>query len=313
VEEAQFIECVAERDIDLLLLEELHVSAAFRSWLLGQTFAQDVCCTRFLGAWHSVSHPTLGESDLLLLFEDSQDTKTALLIENKIDALPQVEQAARYRLRGEVGRKDGSWAKFCTCITAPQAYLAGTSDAGAYEARVSYESLRDWFRQSGASDERSAYKARIVQEAIEQNRRGYRPTPHAAVTQFWLDYWQLASAEFPQLRMKRPAQIPAGSDWPEFRPPAVGSGRRIVHKLAIGAVDLEIASAGDMTEEIAARNREVLDGRLEVVRTGKSASIRAIVPNVDRFGELSLQVEAVRAGLSAACRLLDLSVRVVSG
>src|SRR6478672_5986605 len=60
MQDVQFIECVAERDIDLLLLEELHVSAAFRVWLVGQAFGQDVCCTRFLAAWHSVSHPTLG-------------------------------------------------------------------------------------------------------------------------------------------------------------------------------------------------------------------------------------------------------------
>jgi len=44
VQELQFIECVAERDIDLLLLEEYHVSASFRSWLIGQAFEPDFCC-----------------------------------------------------------------------------------------------------------------------------------------------------------------------------------------------------------------------------------------------------------------------------
>jgi hypothetical protein len=250
---------------------------------------------------------------LLLLFENAQQTKTALLIENKIEAQPQPEQAARYRARGKVGVEDGTWTQFRTCIIGPHAYLAGTSDADAYESRVSYESIRDWFQQAAANDERHAYKARIVQEAIEQNRRGYRPTPHAAVTEFWSAYWHLACAEFPQLQMKRPGKIPAGSDWPEFRPPELGPGRRIVHKLAMGAVDLEIASAGERTEQIAASNKEQLDGALEVVRTGKSASVRATVPKVDRFGDFALQLEAVRAGLSAACRLFELSSRVVAG
>lgn len=313
MQDVQFIECVAERDIDLLLLEELHVSAAFRSWLVGQAFGQDACCTRFLGAWHSVSHPTLGESDLLLLFADTQGNKTALLVENKIDAPPQLEQAARYRLRGKVGLEHGSWTKFRTCMIAPQAYLGGTGDAVAYDIRLSYELIRDWFQQDAANDERSAYKARIVQEAIEQNRRGYRPTPHAAVTQFWSDYWHLACAEFPQLQMKQPGKIPAESDWPQFRNPELGPGRRIVHKLADGLVDLEIGSAGGIVEQIAARNGEVLKGELEVVRTGKSASVRLRVPKVDRFGDLSSQLAAVRAGLSAASRLLALSSRIEAG
>jgi hypothetical protein len=310
VEHLPFIECVAERDIDLLLLEELHVSAAFRSWVVGQTFGPDVCCARFLGAWHSVTHPSLGESDLLLLFEDGGGTRTALLIENKITAPPQPDQAQRYRSRGEVGSRDGSWAKFRTCIVAPNAYLAGTSEADQYEVRLSYESLQEWFLQGAASDGRSAYKARLVREAIEQNRRGYRGTPHEAVTQFWSDYWQLACAEFPQLRMNRPGPIAEGSDWPEFRSPELGSGRRLVHKLAAGAVDLEIASAGERSQEIAALNGEILEAGMEVVRTGKSTSVRVLVPKVDRLGDLSGQAEAVRAGLAAACRLLELSARV---
>ena len=55
MQELQFIECVAERDIDLLLLEEYHVSASFRSWLIGQAFEPDFCCGQFLGARHSVN------------------------------------------------------------------------------------------------------------------------------------------------------------------------------------------------------------------------------------------------------------------
>lgn len=313
MQDVRFIECVAERDVDLLFLEELHVSASFRSWLLAEVFGPDVGCGNFLGAWHSVSHVTLGESDLVILFEDGQAHRTALLIENKIDAPPQPEQAARYRLRGHAGINDGKWRTFRTCIMAPQRYLAGTANTPEYDARLSYESIRGWFRQADPVDHRSAYKARMLDEAIEQNRRGYSPTPHAGVTQFWLDYWHLVTAEFPQLQMKEPGQIPAGSDWPEFRNSELGPRRIIVHKLASGVVDLQIASAGDSVEEIAVRNQEVLQGAFEVVRAGKSAAVRATVPKVDRFGDLPSQLEAVRAGLSAASRLLSVSARVNAG
>ena len=310
MQEMQFIECVAERDIDLLFLEELHVSASFRSWLIGQAFELDVCYGQFLGAWHSVNHPTLGESDLVVLFADSAANLIALLIENKIDAIAQPEQGTRYRLRGRVGVDDGSWKSFRTLMTAPQAYLTGTTDAAEYDARLSYEQIRDWFRQSDAADHRSAFRARMLEEAIDQNRRGYRSTPHAAVTKFWSDYWQLACAEFPELRMNKPGMITAGSDWPDFRNKELGRGRIIVHKLARGAVDLQIASAGDAVEEITSRYRTLLTDGLDVVRAGQSASFRLQVPVVDRFAEFSSQVEAVRAGLSAASRLLKLSAHI---
>lgn len=313
MQHVRFIECVAERDIDLLLLEELHVSAFFRSWFLAQVFGPDVGCGQFLGAWHSVSHVTLGESDLVIVFEDAQANTTALLIENKIDAPPQPEQAVRYRLRGNVGVNECKWRAFRTCIIAPQKYLAGTANVAEYDARLSYESIRGWFSQSEPIDHRSAYKARMLDEAIEQNRRGYSPTPHAGVTQFWLDYWNLVNEEFPQLCMKKPGQVPAGSDWPEFRNPELGPRRIIVHKLASGVVDLQIASAGDDAEEIEVRNQEVLQGAFKVVRAGKSAAVRATVPKVDRFGDMPSQLEAVRAGLSAASRLLSVSARVDAG
>lgn len=307
---AQFIEAVAERDIDLLLIEEMSVSVPFRSWLLDQMFEQNVHCGQFSGAWHSLVHPVLGESDIVGLFEDAHGTKTALLIENKIDAVAQPKQAERYRLRGLAGIQDNLWHGFRTCIVAPQAYLDTVADAERYDVRLSYESIRDWFQNFDRNDDRSAYRSQMVQEAIEQNRRGYSPNPHSGVTQFWMDYWELANAEFSALHMRKPSKIPANSDWPTFRPTKLGKGRRILHKLAMGVVDLEIDGAGDAVERILAENRNLLGDELKVMRTGKSASIRLEVPNVDRFAEVFSQVEATRMGLAAASRLLRLSAEL---
>src|SRR6266446_6305035 len=97
-----FIEAVAERDIDLLLLEEFHVSDEFRSWFVNQVLPDSLTNTSFEGAWHSVTQPRLGESDLLVIVAGSTGGRMALLIENKIDAPPQPEQGARYRERGQV-------------------------------------------------------------------------------------------------------------------------------------------------------------------------------------------------------------------
>ena len=92
-----FIEYVAERDIDLLLLEELHSSASFRSWMIAHVLGPGFGAVAFVGAWHSLTDPGLGESDLVLLSKTPTGETIAILIENKIDAPPQPDQALRYR------------------------------------------------------------------------------------------------------------------------------------------------------------------------------------------------------------------------
>lgn len=84
-----------ERDIDLLLAEEFAVNAefatAFRSLTGFQNRNAEVC-----DCWVSRSDVD-GESDLIVVFEDPQRSRFALLIEDKIDAPLQSDQASRYR------------------------------------------------------------------------------------------------------------------------------------------------------------------------------------------------------------------------
>ncbi len=57
----------------------------------------------------------------------------------------------------------------------------------------------------------------------------------------------------------------------------------------------------------AERYGSLLDADMTVEQTGKTAVVRIEVPPVDRLGSFDAQVEAVRAGLQAAKRLLDRS------
>jgi len=203
---------VAERDIELLLLEELKVNPEFAGWLFELAYKASGSTPDCIGAWHSVSHPQLGESDLIVIYENN----SATLIENKIDAPAQPEQADRYRLRGYDGYKDGFWRDFVTCILAPMRYLEGKKEADNYDLKISYETVRGWFKTNEVR--RFGYRANVFDQAIEQNRRGYSPVVDADVTKFWELYWELVSSEFPSLETSRPQLKPARADWPEFRP-----------------------------------------------------------------------------------------------
>ncbi len=105
MKELNKIEAVSERDIDLLLLEEFNVSADFPRWFYQLCNPQAKNSTFCVGAWHSVTEPDLGESDLIAMYSDSH----AILIENKIDAVAQPNQAKRYHLRGERGIEKDLW------------------------------------------------------------------------------------------------------------------------------------------------------------------------------------------------------------
>lgn len=289
---------VAERDIDLLLLEEINVNSEFSSWLFRMAMPQCLDMPACIGAWHSVTHPQLGESDIVVKYANGH----AILIENKIDAPAQPDQASRYGKRGAEGCDKGLWQSFVTCIVAPVRYLTTNAEAQSYGVLISYEQLQDWF--SNEKTQRAEYRAYILSEAIEQNRRGYSPVADEVVTKFWLSYWDIANIEFPDLEMKRPGIKPANSDWPDFRPNQLEKNINLVHKMAQGYVDLQIRGASEKIEQI----RTMMGGRnLDIVTTGQSAAIRIVVAPVNRFGSFDEQRQEIMHALDTAARLLQIA------
>ena len=87
----------------MLLIEELHVDSSFRSWFYGLVWGTGNRDLPVLGAWHSLTHPEHGESNIVILAEPAEGHKLAILVETKIDAITQPNQAGRYRIRGDAG------------------------------------------------------------------------------------------------------------------------------------------------------------------------------------------------------------------
>ena len=70
----------AERDIDLLLIKEPNVDSSFLSWFYGLVWRTSDQDLTFLAAWHSLTHPEYGESDIVVLVERAEGRKPAILI-----------------------------------------------------------------------------------------------------------------------------------------------------------------------------------------------------------------------------------------
>lgn len=301
------LESVSERDIDLLLLEELEVSESFQQWFLKALNQKCLEVCHVIGVWHSITHPQLGESDLIIKTSSTEDMSIAILVENKIDAAPQPEQANRYRQRGEDGKANGCWDDFCTAIVAPARYLEVKQNSDGYDSFVSYEKIQEWFGIQ-PDDPRSNFRARLLELAIDQQRRGYVPKADPVVTAFWTGYWEIATNEFPELQFPKPGPKPSESYWPEFRLiPNIPRDRIIIHKCNKGAVDLQINGAATSISQLRKFNGHLLDGDTTIEPTGKSVSFRQSVPKVDIRGIASEQISEIRTALRAVMRLSILS------
>ena len=231
----RYLVSVEERDVDLLLMEEFHVTEEFTAWFCAQLGLRNATP---IAAWHSVSDAE-GETDLLLqVIVDGR--KIGVMIENKIGAPEQDRQADRYHLRGRRYCEEGKFHNYVTVICAPERYLTGLPDKSPYHHRVSYESIIEWF--ASCEGPRAAWRCKVMQEAVGtgatrlydggfRNRDRFSPglleippdqTPthlHAASekqgTQLQLDH-----PEGPRLPQRRHAssQDRAANDGARFRP-----------------------------------------------------------------------------------------------
>jgi len=276
----QCLQSVSERDIDLLVVEELESSEQFRAWLATRVYGT-VIYKGPIGAWHSVNDPKLGESDLIFLFTDETDGEAAILIENKIDAPPQPEQGQRYQQRGRKGEDEGLWNEFRTCVIAPKKYLESATHTEQYDAEISYQEILAFFASRRSIAPRFAHKAKVIQEGIEQNRRGYQPKTHPGLSRFVQAYYDFCTEQFPELGMEPPRARPAQSTWINFNPKGLPNNSYITHQTTAGLVKLFFRAAAAQFEELSASYLPRLGSNMEIGATGKSVAITVAVPVID--------------------------------
>jgi hypothetical protein len=305
--EREVVSSLGEADIDLLLVEELHVSTEFASWFVDRVTGHELTSGEFIGAWRSVS-TGLGESDVLLIFQNSPAASTvALLVENKIRAEFQDRQPERYYERGEEGKEAGWWDEFHTVLIAPQQYLDGAGLAQ-FDHRLSYEVIRDWF-DARSGDPRQAFKARILGRALDPRVHIWQRIPDEETTEFFQGYEKICNNQFPALGLKPKPERSTRDHWVYFRR-ASGLPDKvyIIHKCDRGFVDLTFSSLSQA--ELQARLGGNLDPDMAVVQTGKSGSVRLVVASLKHQGPFHGQAGEVLAGLEAAERLRAFAERL---
>lgn len=299
----KFVASVAERDLDFVLVEELSVNDEFCDWFTSRLYQKPVFASS-LGAWHSVTDASLGETDVLYMFKSDDDGRIAILIENKIDAGVQPKQAERYQQRGEKGEQAKDWDDFMTCLVAPSQYLNGETQSSGYDSQISYEELMSFFVSRRRRDSRYLFKARLIREAIDKHRRGYQAEISPEMTEFVKNYCAYALQISPSCGVQEAKPRPAGSTWVLFRPAGLPSEVSLYHQLTRGLAKLLIAGAADRVDALRLRFEPFLAEGVEFGTAGKSLSLSISVPKIDPLTHSLKQEEAhVREGIAAIDRL----------
>ena len=260
------IEKVLERDMDLLIINNF-INNKLLKLLLDKL---DLKGYKTIDIEHSYVDANLGESDITVIIE-KDNYKIGLLIEDKINAPAMDLQPERYIKRGEQGLNN-KYNEFRTIIVAPEQYLNTNENIKKYQYQISYEEILD-----NLSDD--LYAKTLITKALEEKEQRYIIIENKNVTKFWKDYYDFVKLNYPTIKVHE-INGPRGTNakWPEFQ--TNYKQVKIIHKSDKGYMDLTFDK---MENHIDIFNKYInnINQDLNIVKTGKSLSIRLDVPTID--------------------------------
>jgi hypothetical protein len=287
-----------ERDIDLLVCSELHANGELTR-LLASRIAPNGA--KFVGAY--VSHAEAdGESDMVVVFA-AENAHVIALIENKIAAAFQPEQAERYAERALRWATVVGVSRVVTVLLAPEAYMH-RSGSNVFDERISYEAASDALRAE--RDPRSVFLADALEAGVKSYQQGYVMKPDDSVSDMWMACWRTSLAIAPALRFQQPGLKPGRSTWFYFRDAdgfLVEDRKRAVvaYKAERGHADLQFAGTSSIS--LSRRVEGLLDHTIRVFPAEKSASIRITVRPINFHGSAEEQEALIIEGFNACERL----------
>jgi len=290
------ISAIIERDIDMLIIEELASSPQFLAWFVGHAgLSGEPVLT-------SVAHSAItatGETDIELRLDLSGET-VYILLENKVDAPLQPRQADRYRERAQKNVREALCSRCLTGLVAPAKYLGDDPAELGFDFTVPYERLLDWYSSGPSVRDPRPFKVALIGCALDRGAVGWRLVPSERTTEFWSRYWELAASLAPELRMPRPGIKPETSGFIFFRPSALQKGTRLIHKIPYGHVDIQFDGRADEIDVIRTTYAAFLEPGMSIQKASKSAVLRIEVPAIDMSAPFLDSEAAVREAIWAA-------------
>ena len=291
---------VFERDIDFLIMRNFVSSAGFAELFLGQL---GIAGIELLSIEHSLTDTELGESDITIKLKNGEEV-FCLLIEDKIDADAMPEQYRRYVKRANKDIANGTYSDYAIFITAPEAYLAVNKEAQKYPHRLSYETMRDYFRK-----ENMLFEAELLEQAITKQNTKPVLQENEAVTAFWNSLYEYAKVSNAKCGM-HPVNGAKGSRslWVQFKVSLRGAA--LFYKSDKGAVDLEFTGKSSESKRIKDEVNPYKHEDMHWWATGNSLSLRIETSSADFSAVFDSQKDAIDNALRAVERLTALAVKL---
>jgi hypothetical protein len=290
-----------ERDVDVLLAEEFTVNPTFATRFRALTkFAPEAATVAEV--WVSKSN-TLGESDLIVVYQSDDSKRFALLIEDKVDAPLQPGQAERYRLRANQDCAQKKYSDYCLLLCAPQHYISSRSDLQGFDHLISLEQVAGLIRTLG--DVRAEYRANFLESAGTRRVNTWSREDDAATNEFWDAAYKLATDKFAELEMKRP-KVTKNSSWITLRPhdfPTQPTHIYVSLKGPLGIVDLTFSNTAAYLFRPAIAH--LLTPDMSVHQTRRSAAIRI---EIDAF----TVADGVGAGLLKVKKAFEATSQLIA-
>lgn len=312
-----------ERDIDLLLVEEIKTSRAFVSWMmkeLGLDHLPEPRATVF----HSVRRMHSRREIDISVQVWAGGQKLLLLVENKLDTDEQAQQAESYYEEAQAHQQNYDLVQ--TVLTCPANYLPGHKKfADAFDYVLRYEAVAEFLEQRSTSvggeiGDRCAHRASLIRQAIGKQRRGYVQVVHPGKLAFSSPYVELVGNLAPRL-IPGPSMLresAAESVTMIFAPSTLPKwhflpNTRLVHQLRAANANINFYRWGDYFEELADEMEPSLQGTgfrlvpsVNKRPNGRSGlMVMADTPQVDQMGDFEAQSEAIKTGIVETERLLD--------
>ncbi|PBC01465.1 hypothetical protein [Mesorhizobium sp. WSM3860] len=289
-----------ERDIDLLLAEELRVNGEFAAWFMDRASPQIPVLGPAFKTRISVVEDG-SEADVIACFRRADGGVHRVFIEDKISAPLMPDQLARYQRRAAAEQLRGESKSYSVVLFAPAGYGSGLPDGVLWltfeEAAVALEQNKN--------DHRAAYKAEFLRAALPRTSPAARDAHVVDVEPYLADWWEavyvMLEREFPGFFVPPKTRYPR-SVYFSPRTGGMADYLRVDFKGHLGEVDLAIKNVNYADLALCLKGLQ-LPGSL--VENGKSTAIR--IAGLEKFviadGYNVIETK-VRAAYAAAAKLL---------
>ena len=273
-----------ESEVDSLVVEEIFSSDEFQNWLLKKLSIKENA--EFIAAWKNVKPTRHGECDIVIEFLIN-NKRTAILIEDKINAPEQPQQAERYHKTGKSLLRLKEYDEYRTCLLSPKDYYKDDAPMEKYEKRISYEEMLEFFEDQ-PDTERIQFKKMVLKNGIKRARKSYRQILDEKTDNFYRYYEKLAREANPELGYRYDTNT-VDQSWVTIKPTIFPGNIKIFHKNVWGYVDLQISKID--IDEFRKAMEDKLGNEMHIEQTGKSLSVRIEVPPLPEIRTMEYREE----------------------